>query len=324
MTLYRIGANSPLVDQLIAAADAGKQVTVLVELKARFDERSNIAWATRLEGAGIHVIYGLVNLKTHGKLCLVVRKEGDGVQRYVHVGTGNYNRLTGQVYTDLGLFTSHPGIVADASDLFNYLTGYSNQEEYRKLVVAPVRLREELTALIEREAEHAAAGRGGRIIMKCNALTDPEIIHVLYRASQAGVRIDGIVRGMCGLRPGVPGVSDHISIRSIVGRFLEHSRVYYFENDGKEELYIGSADLMERNLDWRVEVLCPILDAGLRRLVRYQILDVYLDDNVRAFELRADGTYEPVVAKAGDRRVDAQQILMRRPRRGAPRTTHSI
>jgi polyphosphate kinase len=324
MTLYRIGTNSPLVDQLTAAADAGKQVTVLVELKARFDERSNIAWATRLEEAGVHVIYGLVNLKTHGKLCLVIRKEGDGIQRYVHIGTGNYNRVTAHMYTDLGLFTSHPGIVADGSDLFNYLTGYSNQEEYRKLVVAPVSLREELTELIEREAEHARAGRAARIIVKCNALTDPEIIPTLYRASQAGVRIDGIVRGMCSLRPGVPGVSDHIRIRSIVGRFLEHSRIYYFENAGKEELYIGSADLMARNLDWRVEVLCPILDPGIRRLIRYQILEVYLDDNVRASELRADGTYEPVAVEPGDRRVDAQQILMRRPRRAAPRTTHSI
>ena len=233
MTLYRVGNKSPLVERLMAAADAGKQVAVLLELKARFDERSNIGWASRLEEAGVHVVYGLVNLKTHCKLCLVIRKEGDAIQRYVHIGTGNYNRATAQVYTDFGLFTANPRIAADASELFNYLTGYSKQTSYRELIVAPVALRERLTALIEREIEHLRAGRPAGIIIKNNAISDPGIIRVLYAASRAGVPIRAIARGICCLRPGIAGVSDTIEVRSIVGRFLEHSRVYYFENGGR-------------------------------------------------------------------------------------------
>ncbi len=307
MTLYRVGNKSPLVEQLMAAADAGKQVAVLVELKARFDERSNIGWASRLEEAGVHVVYGLVNLKTHCKLCLVIRKEGDAIQRYVHIGTGNYNRATAQVYTDFGLFTSNPRIVADASELFNYLTGYSRQTTYRELIVAPVALRERLTALIEREVEHLRAGKPSGIIIKNNAISDPGIIRVLYGASRAGLQIRAIARGICCLRPGIPGISDTIEVRSIVGRFLEHSRVYYFENGGDPVVYIGSADLMERNLDRRVETLCPILDPDIARFIRQTVLEAYLADTARASVLQSDGSYKPP-STAGPT-VDAQQLL---------------
>ena len=255
MTLYRIGPNSPLIDLLIEAAEAGKLVAVLVELKARFDERSNILWARRLESHGIHVVYGFAAIKTHAKVCLVVRQEPDGMGRYVHIATGNYNSGTAKVYTDLGLFTADPEIVADASDVFNYLTGYSNQKQFRRLLVAPVQLRTKLTELIEREVDHARAGRPAEVVIKVNALTDDQMIRVLYRASQAGVSVDVLARGTCCLRPGVPGISDNIRVRSIVGRFLEHSRLYWFKNAGDEEMYIGSADLMERNLDRRVETL---------------------------------------------------------------------
>src|SRR5688500_19725678 len=260
MTLYRIGGNSPLIPLLVEAAEAGKQVAVLVELKARFEERNNILWARRLESHGIHVVYGFADLKTHAKLCLVVRKEPGGIQRYVHTSTGNYNPETAKVYTDIGLFTADPDVVADVSEVFNYLTGYSNQKDYRSLLVAPVQLRSRLTELIMREAEHARAGRPARMIIKLNSITDDQMIRVLYKASQAGVSMDLIVRGICSLRPGIPGVSDNIRVRSIVGRFLEHTRIYYFLNGGHEEMYIGSADLMERNLDRRVETLIPVQD----------------------------------------------------------------
>ena len=310
MTLYRIGANSPVVDRLIKAAERGKQVAVLVELKARFDERSNIEWAKRLEDAGVHVVYGVEKLKTHCKICLVVRKEGDEIRRYVHIGTGNYNRTTAKVYTDIGLFTSRPGIVADVSELFNYLTGYSNQTDYRDLLIAPVALRRRFGKLVAREMGHARRGQPARMILKCNAITDHSIVRLLYRASQAGVTIDLIVRGMCVLRPGVPGVSDRISVRSIVGRFLEHSRVWYFENDGKPEVYIGSADLMERNLNKRVEAVCPIHDSDLAQFMRHVILEAYLRDNVRARILQADGTYVPVERDGAP--FDAQYTMMSR------------
>ena len=311
MTLYRVGNKSPLVERLMAAAEAGKQVAVLVELKARFDERSNIGWASRLEEAGVHVVYGLVNLKTHCKLCLVIRKEGDAIQRYVHIGTGNYNRATAQVYTDFGLFTANPRIAADASELFNYLTGYSKQTSYRELIVAPVALRDRLTALVEREAEHQRNGRPAGIIIKNNAISDPGMIQVLYGASRAGVPVRAIARGICCLRPGIAGVSETIEIRSIVGRFLEHSRVYYFENGGKPVVYLGSADLMERNLDRRVETLCPVLDPDLARFIRDTILEAYLTDTERASVLRADGSYGAPTASAAS--VDAQQLLASRP-----------
>ena len=310
MTLYRIGHDSPLIDLLERAAESGKQVAVLVELKARFDEKNNITWATRLEAAGVHVVYGLVNLKTHCKLCLVVRKQPEGIRRYAHIGTGNYNAATARIYTDLGLVTARPPIVQDVTNLFNYLTGYSSQTEYQQLVVAPVNLRRRLRGLIEREAEHARAGRRGRIVIKVNGLTDTETIQHLYRASQDGVQIDLIVRGICCLRPGVPGVSETIRVHSIVGRFLEHSRIYFFGNDQAPETYIGSADLMERNLDRRVEVLCPVLDPELTLYLRDVVLDAYLRDTQRASVLDAEGAYRPA-ARDGDS-VDAQQLLLTR------------
>ena len=308
MTLYRIGRNSPLVNLLIKAADAGKQVAVLVELKARFDERSNIGWAKRLERAGVHVVYGLRNLKTHCKICLVVRQGSNGVERYAHIGTGNYNAATAQVYTDLGLLTSEPRLMADLSELFNYLTGYSNQVQYRELLMAPLDLRRKLRTLLAREAAHARAGKAAHVIIKINALSDPGIIRDLYRTSRAGVRIDLIVRGICCLRPGMPGISETIAVRSIVGRFLEHSRIFSFENDGDPEVYIGSADLMERNLNRRVETLCPVRDETLRRYLRETALDAYLRDTVRAWVLRSDGQYERVASAKG-RGFSAQHYL---------------
>jgi polyphosphate kinase len=310
MTLYRIGANSPLVDMLIEAAEAGKQVAVLVELKARFDERNNIIWANRLEEAGIHVVYGLMNLKTHCKLCLVVRKEADGIRRYAHIGTGNYNRATSTVYTDLGLFTADTSILDDVSEVFNALTGYSGKRAYRELLVAPVTLRSGLKALIEREIEHAHAGRPAGLIFKINAITDAPMIRLLYCASQAGVPAQLLVRGVCSLRPGVPGVSDHIEVRSIVGRFLEHSRIYWFENGGSPEVFIGSADLMERNLDRRVEALTPVKDAELRGLLRHTVLDALLRDTHRATRLLPDGRYTRVQPREGEPAFNAQQYLV--------------
>jgi polyphosphate kinase len=308
MSLYRIGHNSPLIPLLIQAAEGGKQVAVLVELKARFDERNNILWAKRLESHGLHVVYGFADLKTHAKLCLVVRQETEGIQRYVHVGTGNYNPDTARVYTDLGLFTADARIVSDVSDVFNYLTGYSSQKEFRSLLVAPVQLRTRLCELIMREAEHVKAGRPAGIIIKVNAVTDDQMIRVLYRASQAGVPIDMIVRGICSVRPGIPGVSDHIRVRSIVGRFLEHSRVYWFCNGGDEELYIGSADLMERNLDRRVETLIPVYDPEVRDHLRGVVLDAYLRDTDRAMTLDSAGAYDRA---EGSERFNAQQALLR-------------
>jgi polyphosphate kinase len=308
MTLYRIGADSPLVDLLIDAAEAGKQVAVLVELKARFDERNNILWARRLEEHGIHVVYGFADLKTHCKLCLVVRQEPDGMQRYVHTATGNYNAETSKVYTDVGLFTADPDIVSDVSEIFNYLTGYATQQDFRAMLVAPLTLRPRLTELIMREAEHARAGRPGRMILKVNAITDDQMIRVLYRASQAGASIDLLCRGICSLRPGIPGVSDNIRVRSIVGRFLEHSRIYWFQNGGDEEMYIGSADLMERNLDRRVETLCPVRDPEIREHLRDVVLQGYLQDTDRAMVLDAAGHYERPEGASGS--VNAQRMLL--------------
>jgi len=310
ITLYRIGANSPLVDLLMEAAERGKQVAVLVELKARFDERNNIAWATRLEEAGIHVVYGLMNLKVHCKLCLVVRQEADGIHRYAHVATGNYNRQTSQIYTDFGLFTADEAILDDVTEIFNSLTGYSNRRSYNALLVAPVGLRQGFRALVEREMEHAKAGRPSRIIIKNNAVADHGAIKILYRASQAGVPIDMIVRGVCCLRPGIPGISDRITVRSIVGQFLEHSRIYYFENGGSPEVYIGSADLMERNLDRRVEVLCPINDPGMRQLLRDAVLEVLLSDTDRAWILQPDANYIRATAPEGVPPLDSQRFLL--------------
>ena len=290
LTLYRTSGDTAIVESLIEAAQRGKQVAVLVELKARFDEANNIGWARRLESFGVHVAYGSATLKTHTKLALVVRREADGIRRYVHLGSGNYNSRTARLYSDIGLFTCSRSIAADVTDLFNSLTGYSRQRLYRKLLVAPANMRARLVDLIDREAEHAKAGRGGRIIAKMNALVDPEIIESLYRASRAGVEIDLIVRGICCLRPGMPGVSDSIRVVSIVGRFLEHSRLFNFGNAGAEEFYIGSADWMQRNFDRRVEAVAPVEDSTLHVRLR-SLLRCSLDDNRLAWDLGADGSW---------------------------------
>jgi polyphosphate kinase len=311
MCLYRTGKQSPIVQALIEAVERGKQVAVLVELKARFDEESNIGWARRLEEAGVHVVYGLVGLKTHSKLTLVVRREGGELRRYVHVATGNYNPTTSRNYTDLGIFTADEEIGADASNLFNYLTGYSRFKDYGCLLVAPVNLRERMTALIRREVAHARVGRPARLVAKMNSLTDVGIINELYDASRAGVKIDLIVRGMCMLRPGVAGLSENVRVRSIVGRFLEHSRVYYFANGGDEELYTGSADWMSRNLDRRVEVVAPVKDAGLRKFLKEVVLDTYLRDNVKARELQPDGSYARVRPRDGEENFDSQTFFQK-------------
>jgi len=291
MTLYRVGRNSPVVDCLLEANERGKQVAVLVELKARFDEESNIEWARRLEAKGVHVVYGLLGLKIHSKLALVVRKEGDKIRRYTHFGTGNYNVVTAGLYTDLSLMTCDDDLGADATDLFNHLTGYSAKKRYRKLLVAPVDLFERTKALIEREIVHQQEGRGGHILFKMNALAHQGIIQLLYRASQAGVKIDLFIRGACSLRPGVPGVSETITVRSLVGRFLEHSRIYYFRNGGSPDLYLGSADMMPRNLHRRVEILFPVEDKRLVRYIRDEILETYLADEVKTRVMQVDGTY---------------------------------
>ena len=307
-TLYRIGSHSPIVEALLKARDDEKQVAVLVELKARFDEESNINWARALESAGVHVAYGVTGLKTHCKVILVVRREGDSLKRYVHLGTGNYNPSTARIYTDLSFMTDDDDIAADVSDVFNLLTGYSEQREYRKLLVAPVNLRQQLTRFIEREAEH---GSNGHIMMKMNSLSDPRIIQALYRASQQGTKIDLIVRGICCLRPGIPGVSDNIRVISIIGRFLEHPRIYYFAHaadDGGECLYAGSADLMPRNLDYRVEILFPVEDARLKRFVKKEILQAQLADNSRAREMQTDGSYVRVLPQKDAKVIDSHAL----------------
>jgi polyphosphate kinase len=290
-TLYRVGKDSPIVEALIEAAENGKQVAVLVELKARFDEENNIQWARRLEKAGVHIVYGLVGLKTHAKIALVVRQEKNALRRYVHLGTGNYNPVTSRIYTDVGLLTADPDIGKDASDLFNYLTGYSQQNRYRKLLVAPVSLRKSIVEMIRREILHREAGRPSGIRAKFNSLTDVGLAEEMYRASAAGVPIDLVVRGICCLRPGIPGKSETIRVGSIVGRFLEHSRVYHFINGGADEVYAGSADLMNRNLDRRVEVLFPIESPRLRERVIREVIDLSLTDNTRMRWLQPDGTY---------------------------------
>jgi len=310
-TLYRVGSNSPIVKSLAAARDDDTQVAVLVELKARFDEENNIEWAKALEEAGVHVVYGLVGLKTHCKVALVVRKEqGGALRRYVHLGTGNYNPITARIYTDLSLFTARPDIAADVSELFNHLTGYSRQRRYRKLLVAPVNMRERLMQMIAREAEWARRGRPARLILKTNTLSDTLIIRALYDAAQAGVQIDLIVRGVCCLRPGVPGVSENIRVVSVIGRFLEHSRIYYFGNAGRFQIYCGSADLMRRNLDRRVEVLFPVEDRTLKQHIRDEILEIYLRDNVNAHELQPDGSYVRLHPAEGEASFSAQDWFL--------------
>ncbi len=310
MTLYRTGTDSPIVRALMEASERGKQVAVLVELKARFDEESNIAWARQLEREGVHVVYGMLGLKTHSKLALVVRRESGALRRYVHIGTGNYNPATARIYTDLGLFTANEEIGADATDLFNYLTGFSRQDKYRKLLVAPITLRERMLSLIEREVLHHKEGRPARIIAKINSLTDTKIIRALYEASQSGVPMNLIVRGICSLRPGAPGLSETIKVTSIVGRFLEHSRIFYFANGGEEDIYIGSADWMFRNLDRRVEILTPIEDPRLKRHIKDEILDILLSDNVKARRLMPDGSYESLQPYEDEDSLNSQAYFM--------------
>ncbi|MBD1837280.1 polyphosphate kinase 1 [Coleofasciculus sp. FACHB-64] len=309
MTLYRTSGDSPILNALITAAEHGKQVAVLVELKARFDEENNINWARKLEQAGVHVVYGLVGLKTHTKVVLVVRREENQIRRYVHIGTGNYNPKTARIYTDVGLLSCREDLGADLTDLFNYLTGYSRQRSYRKLLVSPVNCRDRFLSLIRREIEHCHHGKSGRIVAKMNSLTDPQLIASLYEASIAGVKIDLIIRGICCLRPGVEGVSENIRTISVVGRYLEHSRIFYFQNAGSEEVYIGSADWMRRNLDRRVEAIAPIEDPEISKDLQ-EILGIMLADNRHAWDLQPDGRYIQRHPGDKEREQSAQKILM--------------
>jgi len=310
-TLYRVGTNSPVVRALLTAArDYGKQVAVLVELKARFDEESNIGWAKILEQEGVHVIYGLPGLKTHSKIALVVRREGEHIRRYIHLGTGNYNHQTATAYEDLGLFTCDEQLGADVTDLFNYLTGYSAKADYRKLFVAPINLRQRFQQMVEREIKHQKNGNRGRIIFKMNHLVDKPFIRLLYQASQAGVKIDLIVRGICSIRPGIPGLSENIRVTSVVGRFLEHSRVYYFRDGGDEKILMGSADLMPRNLNDRVEVLFRVEDPRHVRYLRDEFLAAYLADNCKARIMQPDGTFKRLAPKDDEPENVAQEVFL--------------
>ncbi len=309
ITLYRTSGDSPIIKALINAAENGKQVAALVEIKARFDEESNINWVRKLEDAGIHVVYGVVGLKTHTKVMLVVRQEGEDLRRYVHIGTGNYNSKTAKLYTDLGLLSCRNDLGADLTDLFNFLTGLSKQRSYRKLLVAPVTLRDRMVALIQREREHCQNGNPGRILAKMNSLVDQPIIQTLYEASQAGVQIDLIVRGICCLRSGIKGVSDNIRVISVVGRYLEHSRIFHFHNNGQSEVFIGSADWMTRNLDRRVEAVTPVEDPDIAQELK-EILDLMLADNRQAWELQPDGSYIQRSPTEDQPEQNAQKILM--------------
>ncbi|HJD35779.1 MAG TPA: RNA degradosome polyphosphate kinase [Candidatus Blautia ornithocaccae] len=306
-TLYRVSGNSPIIAALAQAAENGKQVTVLVELKARFDEENNIVWAKKLEKAGCHVIYGLLGLKTHSKITLVVRKEEEGIRRYVHLGTGNYNDSTAKQYTDCGILTCSAKIGEDATAVFNMLSGYSEPKSWNKLVVAPIWMRDRFLHLIEMEQRRALEGKEARIVAKMNSLCDRDIIAALYAASAAGVKIDLIIRGICCLKVGIPGVSENITVRSIVGNFLEHSRIFYFYSDGKEQLFMGSADWMPRNLDKRVEIVFPVEDPRLKEEVKH-ILHIQLADNVKAHILQPDGTYEKI-DKRGKQLVNSQEYF---------------
>jgi len=312
-TLYRVGPNSPIVGALQQAREAGKQVSVLVELKARFDEEHNIVWAKALEKAGVHVVYGVMGLKTHAKMCLIVRRESDGLRRYVHLGTGNYNPVTARIYSDFGFLTCDPVIAADVSYLFNALTGYARKNEYSKLVVAPESMRQSLLDRIEREIEVHERQGGGHLVFKMNSLVDKACITALYRASRAGVKVDLQVRGICCLRPGVERVSESIEVTSVVGRFLEHARIYYFRNGGEEEILLGSADLMPRNLDGRVEILFPVEEERLRRALRDDILELHLRDTAKARRLRSDGAYGKVQVDTDAAQVNSQEVLLESP-----------
>jgi polyphosphate kinase len=310
ITLYRVGSNSPVVNALMEARENGKAVAALIELKARFDEENNIGWARALEHQGVHVVYGVVGLKVHAKLCMVVRREKDGIRRYIHLGTGNYNATTSRIYTDFGFLTDDHTIGEDVANLFNFLTGYARIEQYRKLLVAPVTLRNGIIDRIDREIRHQQEHGNGHLIFKMNALVDPMCIAALYRASQAGVKVDLQVRGICCLRPGIPGISDTITVSSIVGRFLEHARIYYFHNGGEEEVFLGSADLMPRNLERRVEVLFPVENADIRNTIIRIILPVQIHDNEKLRFMRPDGTYGRNRAEPGETPLNAQAWLV--------------
>jgi polyphosphate kinase len=310
ITLYRVGNKPPAVDALLEAAENGKQVAALVELKARFDEESNIGWARKLEREGVHVVYGLLGLKTHSKIAMVIRKEGDGIRRYLHMATGNYNAITAQTYEDIGMFTCDEDMGVDATDLFNYLTGYSSKKEYLKLLVAPINLRSRMEELITREIEIQKNEGQGQLIFKINSIVDKKMIQLLYKASQAGVKVDLYVRGICCLRPGIPEISENIQVTSLVGRFLEHSRIYYFKNGGNEEIYLGSADLMPRNIDRRVEVLFPVQDKQMILHIRDDILDYYRKDNLKSRRMLPDGSYIRLKPQNDDDRLNIQNWLI--------------
>jgi polyphosphate kinase len=316
-TLYRTSGGSPIVRALERAAQNGKQVTALVELKARFDEENNIGWARSLEHAGVHVVYGVVGLKTHCKAALVVRREADGIRRYVHLSTGNYNPTTARIYTDLGLFTAQPEFGEDASELFNLLTGYSQGRRWRKFLVAPLGLREQVIELINREGRNAAAGLPARIIVKMNALVEPTVIDALYRAAQAGAHIDLVVRGTCCLRPDIPGLSENIRVISIVDRFLEHSRIFYFENAGNPEVFLGSADWMPRNFFRRIELMFPVEDTRLKARLIQELLPFILKDNVKARQLKADGGYVRLTPAEGQEAIRSQTVFLAQARQSA-------
>lgn len=317
-TLYRTAEHSPIIDALIQAAANGKQVAVLVEIKARLDEEKNIQWVRMLEKAGIHVTYGFPGIKTHSKTLLVVREEPDGIRRYYHIGTGNYHPGTANLYTDLSLLSCRDDIGEDIADLFNALTGHSNQREYKKLLIAPVNMRKRYTEMIQREIEHAKAGRKARIFAKMNQLEDREIIELLYKASKAGVQIDLIIRGICCLRPGLPEISENIRVMSIIGRFLEHTRIFYFHNDGEDEYYFGSADWMRRNLDFRVEAAVPVESPELKHELK-EIIDIMLNDNRFAWDLLPDGTYKQRRPRSKSRTRSAHNILMERAMKHLPK-----
>jgi polyphosphate kinase len=317
LTLYRTSVPSAIITALGRAAQNGKQVTALVELKARFDEQNNILWARALEEAGVHVVYGVMGLKTHCKAALVVRREPDGIRRYVHLSTGNYNAVTARIYTDLGLFTSDPAIGEDATKLFNLLTGYSQSQEWQRLVVAPAALRERVVELIDREGRNAEEGKAARIIVKMNALVEASVIDALYEASQAGVQVDLVIRGTCCLRPGLPGISDNIRVVSIVDKFLEHSRIFYFENDGDPEIFLASADWMPRNFFRRIEVMFPVLEPALKTRIVEEILEMVLADNVKARLLQPDETYERVERGPDEAPVRSQLVLQGLARRSS-------
>ena len=312
-TLYRVGSRSPVVQYLLEARrEHRKQVTVLVELKARFDEESNIGWAKKLEREGVHVVYGFKGMKTHAKILLVIRREGQQLRRYLHLGTGNYNHITARHYEDIGLLTCDDDLGADATDIFNFLTGYSKVSEFRRMLVAPINLRQKFSKLLKREIKHAQAGRQGHVIFKCNSMVDRKLIDLMYKASSAGVKVDLIIRGLCSLRPGVSGLSDNITVRSILGRYLEHSRLYYFANGGDEEIYLGSADLMKRNLDHRIETLFPVLDRRIAQRLKDEVLWAAMADNVKARLMDGAGKYRMAEVSAGDQPLACQEWLYQR------------